>query len=64
MADTILVAPVEGASLPLEANPRRRVDREMAVPNTRYYREAIRKGDLVDVVAAKKAAKAAPKKEG
>jgi hypothetical protein len=46
MNDTIRVVPVEGRSLPLEQAPRRRVDREMDVPNTAYYRRALSRGDI------------------
>lgn len=44
--ETIHVRPVEGRALPLEAHPRRRVEREMRVPNTEYYRRAIARGDI------------------
>lgn len=45
-SDTIQIKPVDGRSLPLEHHPRRRVEREMRVPNTAYYRRAIAKGDI------------------
>jgi|GEM_PF-4464023 len=54
MADMLNVKPVKGATLPLERAglPKRRtVDRPMAVPNTLYYRRALRRGDLAKATA-------------
>lgn len=65
MADQLIVKPVEGATLPLEGLstlPKRfTVDRAMRVPNSRYYRRALRRGDIAlgteaEVEAATKAA--------
>ena len=44
--DMIRIKPVEGKSLPLEAQPRRRVMQTTTVPNTAYYRRAIARGDV------------------
>lgn len=44
--DMIRIKPVEGKSLPLEAQPRRRVTQVTTVPNTAYYRRAIARGDV------------------
>lgn len=51
--DTIRIKPVEGKSLPFETQPRRRVDAEVTVPNTAYYRRAVARGD-VDLCAEHK----------
>ena len=53
MADQLKVRAVEGRELPLEGMPARRVVGEMSVPNTAYYRRAIRRGDLTEVDASK-----------
>lgn len=46
MDDTsIIVKPVEGATLPLEGS-RRRIDRPMRVPNSEYIRRALARGDI------------------
>lgn len=59
--DSIKVWPVEGRTMVREDNPRRRITGPTDVPNTAYYRRAIRKGDLATVDPAPKAA---AKKEG
>lgn len=59
---TIRVGPVKGRRLPLETEPKRRVDREMDVPNTAYYRRAIARGDI-ERVSDKPAPKARPARE-
>jgi hypothetical protein len=46
MADTMKIKPVEGRSLPLESNPRKRIERECEVPASSYYRRAIDAGDI------------------
>lgn len=43
---TMKVEPVEGSRLPLEGQPRRYVDKKMNVPNSAYYRRALRRGDI------------------
>lgn len=59
MQTHIEVEPVEGRSLPLEMMTSRRVNRRMNVPNTAYYRRAIRRGDIkrAEPEKAKRAAK-------
>lgn len=64
MSKTIRVRPVEGQGLlPLEAAPKRRLDREMEVPDTRYYRHALAKGSIELASAPTKPARSA-KAEG
>ena len=41
------VEAVEGRKLPLKGAPRRYVVGKMTVPNVRYYRRALRRGDIV-----------------
>lgn len=62
MADMIRVRPVEGRSLPLEKAPRRRVDREMEVPNRVYYRRALSRGDIARAEQPKKPRRASEEK--
>lgn len=67
MTNTIRVSPVAGAKLPIEGNPRRYVDKTMSVPNTAYYRRALRRKDITlagKEPAVKKAAKSKPAKAG
>ena len=50
MPTLIAVKPAKGATLPLEGSKiqnRRDVDGPRMVPNTNYYRRALRRGDLV-----------------
>lgn len=47
MSSTIIVGPVEGRSIPLQANARQRITGVVRVPDTAYYRRAIMRGDLV-----------------
>lgn len=63
MPADLRVKPVEGRSLPREDNPRRRITEECSVPSTRYYRQAIRKGDI-ELVQPSARATVAAKKEG
>lgn len=48
--DTLLVKPVEERTLPIEGSGvnvhRAVVDKPMRVPNTAYYRKALRTGDI------------------
>lgn len=61
---TIRVVPVEGRSLPIEGRPRRRVDKEMDVPNTAYYRKALGRGDIARAAESTPAKAKTPKAEG
>lgn len=63
---TLHVQPVEGRSLPLAKDPKRHLVGAREVPNTSYYRRALKRGDIALVTTSKKAkskSKSDPKAE-
>lgn len=54
MTDRIAVQPVEGRRLPRHDDPKRHVDKAMSVPNTLYYRRAIKRGDIAEAKPTRK----------
>lgn len=46
MKKELNIEPVKGRLLPIETDPRAHITKPMPVPNTAYYRRAVKRGDV------------------